>query len=229
MFNFNFIANSKKRAWKNAQKQEFSWWNGVANTGYQDCDPQKFISEFQKNWMLEQMHFLDKPVAHWEDKTVVEFGPGPAGIVEYLKAKKKIAIEPLIENYRSAFPHLKNSNVDYIACAAEEADDIQSELADLSICFNVLDHTFNPQKVIDHLVRIAKKNSDILFQLNVFGNEEEFKHKSGLHAELHPHSFTKESLKVLLLNSGLKIVNERISEGRNPEGEFFFILHLMKL
>lgn len=228
MFDFSYFINSKKRAWKKAQNQEFSWWNGIASNGYKGKNPATFVSDFQRAWMLEQMDFLEKPIEYWSDKTLVEFGPGPAGVVEYVSAKNKFAIEPLIEDYRSVFPHLENSDVIYYSCAAEDCSEIESKIADLSICFNVLDHTYDPQKVIDNLVRITKVGADVLFQLNVFGSESEFQSKAGLHAELHPHSFTKQSLIELLERAGLSLVKSRISEGRNPEGEFFFIAHLIR-
>lgn len=228
MFNLDLIFSPYKRAWKKAQNQEFSWWRGVATNGYKGRTPEKFVSEFQKQWMLEQLDFIEKPIEYWKDKTIVEFGPGPAGVVEYIEAKTRIAIEPLIDNYRKVFPHLKDSSVVYHSCAAEDANVIADEIADLSICFNVLDHTYDPKKVIEHLTRISKKNAVILFQLNVFGSESEFENKSGLHAELHPHSFTKDSLIALLEDCGLKVVKFKMSEGRNPEGEYFLILQLSK-
>lgn len=229
MIDLTDIFNFKKKAWKKAQNQEFSWWNGVATTGYKGRNREQFVAEFQKTWMLEQIEFMEKPINSWVNKTVVEFGPGPAGVVEYLEAKNKIAIEPLIDNYRKVFPHLNESKVNYYNCAAESCDEINDNIADLSICFNVLDHTYNPKKVIQNLVRISKKNADVLFQLNVFASEDEFKTKSGLHAELHPHSFTKDSITKLLEENGLKVIKSRISNGRNPEGEFFLIIHLTKL
>ena len=228
MFNLSFLTNPKKRAWKRAQNQEFSWWRGIASNGYKDNKPEQFVSEFQKSWMIEQINYLDKPLEYWKDKTIVEFGPGPAGLVEYVEAKRKYGVEPLIEKYKSVFPHLKNSSVEYISSPAENCDSIPSNVADLSICFNVLDHTFAPEKVLKQLLRVTKPNGEVLFQLNVFGSEQEFKNKSGLHAELHPHSFTKDSVLALLAGSGLKVLKYRHSEGRNPEGEFFLIIHLVK-
>jgi len=216
----------KKRAWEQAQKKEFEWWHGVSQNGYAEQSPREFISIGQKNWMLKQLRYLDKPVSYWKDKVVVEFGPGPAGVVEYIDARRKFAIEPLYYHYHDSFPHLKNSDVAYIAQPAEEAFQVENDISDLTICFNVLDHVYSPKKVLKNVSRVAKPGCDILFQVNVFKTLKEAESKSGLHAELHPHSFTKQGILGLLEASGMELLKYKISDDTNPEGEHFLLVHL---
>lgn len=214
---------TKKKQWLAAQKGESEWWAGVASTGYDGQSTEEFVNDGQRKWLLSQLEFLGKPLDSWSEGTVVEFGPGPAGMVEYLEAELKIGVEPLFEDYKKKFPHLANSDVEYFACPAEEADYIPSNCADLVICFNVIDHTINPQKVAKQMARVAKDEADLLFQVNLYLNEEEMKNKSGIHAEMHPHSFVPETALMLMEAEGFKIVKHYVCQEANPCGEHFFI------
>ena len=162
-------------------------------------------------------------MTYWENKIIVEFGPGPAGIVEYIKGQRKIAVEPLIEKYRTVYPHLSNSDVEYLPCAAEDAWKIPDQVADLAICFNVLDHTIDPDLVISQLSRVCKPGAELLFQLNVYLSDEELSQKSGLHAELHPHSFFPKTITGLLEKHGFEVWKQFCEEDRNATGEHYFL------
>lgn len=218
----NFLKR-KPSKWEIAQSGEFDWWQGVARTGYDGRDRDEFIRNGQRAWLLSQLEFLEKPLDSWRDKVVVEFGSGPAGFVEYIDAARKIAVEPLIGRYRAEFPHLKTSSVEYYEVPAEEAAMIPSNVADLTICFNVLDHTYDPHRVLAHLARVAKKDSDLLFQVNVYRTLEQIKAKSGVHAELHPHSFLLDEISQKLAEHGFLISKSYCAHDQNPSGEYYFI------
>src|SRR5690606_32737426 len=178
-------SQSLHRRWQVAQEGEFAFWQGVAKDGYADHDPKQFVDVLQRNWLMSCLAFLDKPLDSWRDKVVVEFGPGPAGFVEYIEARRRIGIEPLIERYRAVFPHLKDSQVEYWSCPAEEADDVPDQCADLVISFNMLDHARDPERVVAQMSRVAKPGADLLFQVNAYLSEAEIAEKTGQHAELH--------------------------------------------
>lgn len=82
-----FAKSSKKLLWESAQEYESGFWDSVAVHGYMGHPPEQFLSENQRRFMLAQMEHLGKPLSFWADKTVVEFGSGPAGLVEYLQAR----------------------------------------------------------------------------------------------------------------------------------------------
>jgi hypothetical protein len=105
-------ARFERARWDKAQRGEFEWWRKIATTGFHGRTTDDFLSVGQREWLLSQLTFLEKQPDSWKDGTVVEFGPGPAGFVEYIEAKRKIAIEPLIGRYRAVFPHLAASTVE---------------------------------------------------------------------------------------------------------------------
>jgi hypothetical protein len=135
-------SDSLSKQWEKAQQGEFQFWAEVAQNGYNNQSRDEFISEGQRKWMLQQLEFLEKPINSWSNGVVIEFGSGPAGLVEYIQAKRKIAIEPLIDHYRKVFPHLSVSTVEYWNIPAEEIGNQFDCTADLVVCLNVLDRLF---------------------------------------------------------------------------------------
>jgi SAM-dependent methyltransferase len=231
VFSFNFdplVEKSLQAKWEQAQNGESNWWKGVSQTGYNGQNPSEFIEIGQKKSMLDALSFLGHPEDFWKDKTVVEFGSGPAGIVEYIQAKEKIAIEPLFPEYLKMFPHLKNSTVRYLSSPAEEEQGICDSSADLSICYNMLDHVYNPKEVMQQIARVTKQNGLFLFQVNVYRSQEDILQKSGLHAELHPYSFTPESALEIIREHGFSVLNQHLSDSPNECKEYYFICGCVK-
>jgi SAM-dependent methyltransferase len=210
-------------AWRRAQKQELDWWRELGAVGYKGQTADAFISQRNRQDLLSELTFIEKPPSHWQDGTIVEFGSGPTGFVEYLEAKRKIAVEPLIDHCRKAFPHLADSDVEYWDCPAEQADRLPEAIADLVICFNMLDHTFDPPKVVANLARVAKPGADLFFQVNVYTTADELRAKDGVHGELHPHSFFPETMLDLLRTSGFDIHKHWCGEELTPCGEHHFL------
>ena len=95
--------------------------------------------------------------------------------------------------------------------------------ADFAICFNALDHVQNPEEVLKELFRICKPGAELNFQVFVYASEEEMKQKSGHHAELHPCSFTRESIIGLLRRVGFLVQKHDCGSDANAENEYFFV------
>jgi SAM-dependent methyltransferase len=214
---------AKKAEWKRAQQAEADWWRGIAMQGYDGQPPNEFVRQRQKETMLSALSFLGEPIETWRDKVVLEVGSGPAGIVEYLTAARRIAVEPLIDQFRQVFPHLRESTVEYLACPAEGPLELADACADLVICYNMLDHTYDPQRVIAEMSRVCKPGGSLLFQVNVYATEEDIAAKSGLHAELHPFSFTADSALGLLKRHGFEVVRQLVSPEVNDNNEHYLI------
>lgn len=215
--------DSSKKQWLAAQEGEYAFWKGVSETGYNDLPPDDFIAKGQRDWLLGQLAFIGKPLDAWKDSVVVEFGPGPAGFVEYIEAREKHGVEPLIEKYRNDYPHLQKSEVLYHAAAAEHVPAIPDNHADLVICFNMLDHTIDPKQVMNELLRIAKPDADFLFQVNLYREESEILNRPAEHAALHPHTFLLDNMPGFLESHRCKVSKSHCRKEPTPCGEYYFI------
>jgi ubiquinone/menaquinone biosynthesis C-methylase UbiE len=143
--------------------------------------------------------------------------------LEYIEAREKHGIEPLIEKYQNDYPHLQKSNVIYHAAAAEDVPAIPDNHADLVICFNMLDHTIDPDKVLKELHRIAKPDAAFLFQVNLYREKNQIFNRPLAHAALHPHTFLLDEMLETLDLHRLKVLKSHCRQEPTPCGEYYFI------
>lgn len=107
------------------------------------------------------------PRDYLDDKVVVEIGPGCCGLLEMSKARLKIAIEPLAEQYRDNNLLLKNEGgAVYLTCGAESMP-LMSEYADIVIAANCLDHVDDIEKSIAEINRVLKIGGEIFVNIEI--------------------------------------------------------------
>jgi polysaccharide pyruvyl transferase CsaB len=209
--------------WKEAQKAEKDFWIHVSQEGYAGFSPED-IYNHQRQIRLKTLSLIGMPETFWYDKVVVEVGSGPAGFVEFIKAKTKYAIEPLIQTFRQYYPYLSKSDVTYFENTAE-AIPLSNGIADLVICHNMLDHVINPDLVMSECSRVAKSGGYLLFQVNI--NKDPLL-KTEQHKLLHPHTFTERSAQDIIEKNNFKILKVYLADKPTEEGEYSFIAAALK-
>lgn len=123
-----------------------------------------------------------KNLIYLEDKTVLDIGSGPmGGIIQLLPCKKKISVDPLNKEYLIHFPEFYNPNIDYLACEAEKMP-LADNSVSLITCTNALDHSKNPEKIINESTRILEPSGylSLSFCINL--------------AKVHPHKAHRHNL-----------------------------------
>jgi len=210
--------------WNNAQVYELGYWKYIMENGIvcSNVTSDK-IYEFQRKNMLETLLYSERPIEFWKDKIIIEFGSGPLGVCEFIDDKEKIAIEPLINEYRKIYNHLQESDVIYLDKCAEGPLNIPDGYADLVVSINMLDHVIDPLKVLNEINRICKTNGYFLFHVNVYLSESDINKKSGMHLDLHPHSFTKIKIFELLESYNLSVIKFYCCPEPNEQNEHHFI------
>lgn len=97
----------------------------------------------------------------FEEKRILEIGCGPKGMIHYISGKKKVGIDPLIEEYKR-LNILEDGEVKHVIGIGEELK-FERESFDIIICFNVLDRSQVPEKVCQEMFRVVKKDGKIIF------------------------------------------------------------------
>ena len=118
------------------------------------------------------------------ESVVVDVGCGPVGIISVIKAREKVGIDPLIDEYKKIFD--MEPDVRYINAKGEDIP-LQDGYADFVFCVNTLNHVQNPEKVLSEIARILKPGGKLYFDV----------HNNPISVG-HPHAFTQESVQVLL-------------------------------
>lgn len=123
-----------------------------------------------------------KNLSYLEDKTVLDIGSGPmGGIIQLLPCKRKISVDPLNKEYLENFPEYYNTNIEYYACEAEKMP-FENDSVSLVTCVNALDHSKEPEKIINEATRILEPSGylSLSFCINL--------------AKIHPHKAHQHNL-----------------------------------
>lgn len=166
--------------WKIAQKGEAQWWTA-------------WFKEHENDdaWLNKLLEYFDlKENQDFGEKTLVDIGSGPIGVLTKLKAKEKIAVDPLpIESIDKTIKRIM---------AIGEKIPLPDEEADCVFIYNVLQHVISPEKVLKEGTRILKKGGAfyIAEKLNVPADR------------LHPHSLKLGMFEKWISDNAFEIIKK---------------------
>jgi ubiquinone/menaquinone biosynthesis C-methylase UbiE len=174
--------------WKNAQKAEKKFWQSSGSMNH--------INE--KYWCKMINHGFNLNYEFFTNKDVLEIGCGATGIIFFLKnAKSRVGIEPMDMNQ-----FIDSWKKPFVRKGIGEELPFDNNSFDVVICFNVLDHTLNPAKVIQEIHRVLRNKADCLLWLHTLRNQ--YKFVQGILNKVdtpHPHHFTLNEILTLVLNN----------------------------
>ena len=154
---------------------------------------------------IDDGHFFD-------DKVVVDIGPGPLGFPDACPARLSIGVEPLADLYREHGLFLEGSNAEYLAVGAEQIP-LESNTVDVVVARNSLDHVDDPDAVLAEIQRLLKPGGTLILNFDV-GHEP---------TATEPHTLTRERIKTALHE--MTIVSDESSPApHGGEGEVVVIV-----
>jgi len=156
--------------WNDSQRGELSFWNGQLNQGNIEQEHRNYYYRhtLEDGCNIFAYFFM---LCDLSDKVLIDVGSGPQGILHSLKAKEKIAIDPLMKSFRDLGYGIEENNVKACAVSGEHLSDLLIT-ADVIFCLNALDHTQNPQKVLDEVYSVLNKGGYFLLQTDIRMPEE---------------------------------------------------------
>lgn len=137
-------------------------------------------------------------------KTVLDFGCGNGNFVKFLISKRYNAVG--FDKSKDITNHLKNNNIPFY----KNEDEIPNVYFDVITCFDVIEHTTNPAKILETLRTKLKKNGILYIttpnaesiSARVLGNKWWV-----FGPEAHFVLFSLFSLKLFLSNHGFNILD----------------------
>ena len=78
----------------------------------------------------------------------MEIGSGPKGIINHINKSERYALDPLTDYYKNTFK--LSEEIKWLKGIGEDIP-FKNDYFDAVISTNTLDHTFNPQKVLEEI------------------------------------------------------------------------------
>lgn len=200
------MAVNKKR-WQSAQTYEKDWWEKQI----EDID-----LDYLRSYAAHLSHHTAPFLQIGKETKILEIGSGPAGVLTFLNADQKFAIEPL-ESFFASVPKcaaIRDERVQYVQGMAEELP-WQNNMFDLIIIDNVLDHCQNVDAVFAEMQRVLRSGGIVYLRLNLYNIwglivryfAEIFQIDEG-----HPYSFTPARLERYYHKHGF-VIKQKVSRG----------------
>jgi SAM-dependent methyltransferase len=191
-------ASVSDERWTKAQQYERQYWVNIRKNGFRGLSPERFAT-WHPAIQAWSVLYMDHDFAWFRDKTVVEIGCGPLGVVAGLEAGRKIGIDPLLTVYQDLWD-LESHGCTYLAQRAESVS-LEDGVADVVICHNVLDHVQAPRQVLKEIRRILKADGELYLSLNLEDQDE----------ACHSHGFNLASITQLIQECGFQITKAQVT------------------
>lgn len=192
--------------WNIAQESELLFWDKKR------YDPARLIGAIHDKYVLFTIiKSIDPQILKDPRDTgkALEMGIGPLclGVVSLLEPAEKWAITgidplprlalPQLPSYLEAFfSELYKKNMTYVQTPAEEFDNPVNSF-NLVVCDNVLEHTYNPQKIINNIYNLLVPGGLLVIRENTLSHLSKWRKKifsKKYHDKAHPIFFTSQEL-----------------------------------
>jgi SAM-dependent methyltransferase len=196
--------------WIEAQKFEFHDWNTLPKLT--NLEWQEIYYKYSPLFSKLQTRLKLTP-----QKKIIDVGCGPTCISRLLPTGRRFGVDPLAKKLKLTRAY---SDIKIYQGRGEDLP-FPANYFDLAICRNVIDHTYQPQKVITEISRVLKPSSHFIFAGYVYNPFIAFTKNLGEKFNLlrnigHPHTYTLKSFKDLIRpDFEIKKV-WLIHEGRHP-------------
>jgi SAM-dependent methyltransferase len=146
------------------------------------------------------------------EKTVLEIGSGPLGLLACFPHGAGVAVDPLMPSFVSYMREHWQPSPLRIAALGEELP-VRDGAFDAAVAINCLDHTLEPDRILTAVVRALKPGGYFFLMNNVKSRPGVALSRIGeklgiqrLTEVFHPHAFTQKSLTDACAAAGLEVV-----------------------
>ncbi|MEM7414160.1 MAG: class I SAM-dependent methyltransferase [Gemmatimonadota bacterium] len=189
--------------WKKAQEYEQGYWESEAQNIAEGDSRRLDFYGWRADQLVTRLNELGLDRLTGGDCSVLEIGTGPVGLVAYFPAAERVAVDPL-EGYYGSDPNLtalRTEGVSYREGVGEELP-VEDDSMDLVVMENCIDHTQDPDVVMNEISRVLKPGGVVYLTVNCrtpLGY--------GVHRVLsklavdagHPHTYTSSRARAIVL------------------------------
>jgi 2-polyprenyl-3-methyl-5-hydroxy-6-metoxy-1,4-benzoquinol methylase len=179
--------------WEKAQAYEKNFWRKQTSNLSSSNTPFKWYKERAQQVFSQVQPFLEGFI----EIRALEIGPGPIGLINYLRFDERYALDPL-EDFYSAQREVIKARDKHVHYCQGTGEDISSlhKIFSFIIMDNVFDHVKDPHLVLKELYKNLEPRGVLFISLNIYtpfgvfirNIMELFKIDKG-----HPFSFSQNS------------------------------------
>jgi len=200
--------------WKIAQAAEIKWWNNYLK----NKDKSTYYDWKRDYWN----NFLEEIKFEVPDSTlnILDAGSGPAGIFTILKGHKVVAVDPLLEKYKSTLDQFDTSDFQYVNFINSPIERIHMDQQfDLVFCLNCINHVNSIQSSLRNLFNALKPGGKMVLSTDAH-NSNFLKNIFQLVPGdiLHPHQYNIQEYQNLVNNAGFQISSSKKIKSENIFG-----------
>jgi len=204
----------KFNRWRRAQRYEQGYWEGVAARISKGSASQLDWYRWRADQLMLKLRSLGLDSLETGEAAVVEVGSGPIGVVPFLQAKERVAVDPLEPFYarNSVLTALRTDSVQYRAGVGEKLP-CETGRYDVAIIENCIDHVQNPRAVRAELTRVLKHDGILYLTVNCRSPWGYLVHRVLSRLRLdpgHPHTFTPDRASTFVENGGFRILSREV-------------------
>lgn len=208
--------------WKIAQAAEIRWWQMYLK----DKDPQTYL-EWKRQYWKDLLHNIK--LDHIPNNAkCLDAGSSLAGIFMVLQQQQVLAIDPLMNAYKTEFPQFFNTE-SYTNTIFEQAvlEDLKGTMAfDYIFCLNVINHVKDIHKSLNKLWQVLSPGGTLVLSIDAH-NYSFFKHLFRLVPAdiLHPYQYDLKEYTAMLQ----AFAPQQNIEVLEYKREFFFNYYILKI
>ena len=208
--------NRRLNRWKKAQKSESKFYSNIKKQ-------KKFSKDYHYTPSALDYKFVRWGFKDFYGKTILEVGCNVFGPLHYIQGKGtfKVGIDPLLG---TLYEEVAAKDIFYIRGIGEHLP-FAEEKFDVALCHNVLDHVINPEKVLEEIYRVLKKQGMFLLCVNthpkiVLAFEPILRNFD----KEHPYHFGPNQIQFMVKSRRFSINRLRIVKGFDTPGPKFNLL-----
>ena len=191
--------------WEKAQVYERDFWSKQVSASPGEVSQFRWYEDRAHRILGQAKRFLGSQGR----SSVLEIGPGPVGIINYIEADERHALDPLEDYYGSQaeFVHVRDRGVTRHSGTGEDILSLNRTFS-LIILDNVLDHMKDPGCVLRGIHKSLEPGGIMFISLNIYTRFGALLRKAMEYLEIdkgHPFNFSRPPVLALLQKSGFKV------------------------
>jgi len=180
------------------QMSELRFWENIKVHGCRGFSPEEWKIAVQYFRQYSLM-YINRDLNNLKYKIAIEVGCGPDSVLSNLENVVAIGIDPLINEYHKLWD-LSKDGVTYICSEIETLN--LNIMADIVICWNVLDHVSDIDLAAKKLSEILHPDGELWFMVNLDDTKNSTEVVKENPDGMHPFKVNIDSISKLLIKYG---------------------------